>query len=44
MSNIFVILLFLVPESWQLIKETSSRKVSDREVMKGSFKEKRLEE
>ena len=44
MSNIFVIILFLLPESWQLIKETSCRKVSDRGVMKGSFKEKRLEE
>ena len=44
MSNIFVIIFFLVPESWQLIKETSSRKVSDRGVMNGSSKEKRLEE
>ena len=44
MFNPFVIILFLVPESWQLIKEASSRKASDLEVMKASCKEKRLEE
>ena len=42
--NTFVIILFPVPESWQLIKEASSRKASDLGVMKGSCKEKRLEE
>ena len=42
--NPFVIILFLVPESRQLIKEASSRKASDLEVMKVSCKEKRLEE